>query len=372
MNSKEKLKKVIEEYFNYDKVIDVGTYGSGLINKTYLVKFEETSYILQKVNDYVFSSPIGVMYNIDLITNHIRKKVIYEGKNYRNSTLTLIKTKHDQNFAIIDNEYWRCYTCIEGISYDVTDNTDVFYEAGKVVGEFQQLLNDFNPSLLTDNIKDFHNTIKRFQNLEQSIKLDSVKRKNKCLKEIEFARKRINMASIITNAINEGVIPKRVVHNDTKLNNIMFNKKTNKAMCLIDLDTVMNGSILYDYGDALRLGASTSKEDEVDLEKVNINYDMVYAFTKGFLESTKNLITNNEIKLLITGYYTISYELGLRFLTDYLEGDKYFTLSSEEQITRPNLNLERTRNQFKLVSEIEENLDKLEDIIKQVLKEIGK
>lgn len=370
MNYKEELKQVISEYFNYDKVKDVKVYGSGLINKTYIVIFEETSYILQKVNDYVFSSPIGVMYNIDLVTNHIRKKVIYEGKNYRNSTLTLIKTINDKNFAIVNDEYWRCYTCIDGITFDKTDDLNIFYETGKIIGEFQHLLSDFNPSLLTDNIRDFHNTYLRYQNFEKSIKLDIVKRKNTCLDEIEFVRKRVNIANIISNALEEGIIPKRVVHNDTKLNNIMFNKNNRKAMCLIDLDTVMKGSILYDYGDALRLGASCSSEDEIDLNKVKINFDIVYAFTKGFLEATKNLITNSEIKLLITGYYTITYELGMRFLTDYLDNDKYFTLTEKQKKSRPKLNLERARNQFKLVSEIEDNFEKLEDIVKQVTKEL--
>lgn len=369
---KETIKDVIEEYFNYNNVIDVSLYGSGLINKTYLVKFEDASYILQKVNNYVFSSPIGVMYNIDLVTNHIRKKNIYEGKNYRNSSLTLIKTKHDQNFAIVNDEYWRCYTWIDGVTYDSSTDTKIFYEAGRIIGEFQQLLADFNPSLLTDNIKNFHNPYSRYQDLEKTIKLDSIKRKANCLDEIEFVRKRINILEIINKALEEGILPKRVVHNDTKLNNIMFNKKTNKAMCLIDLDTVMKGTIIYDYGDALRLGASTSKEDEIDLNKVTINFDIIYAFTKGFLESTKNLITHNEIKLLMTGYYTITYELGMRFLTDYLENDKYFSLSEEQKIKRPNLNLERARNQFKLVTEIENNFEKLENIVKDVLKEIGK
>lgn len=370
MNYKEDLKKVIKEYFNIDKVKNVKIFGNGLINKTFIVEFEDVSYILQKINTYVFSSPIGVMYNIDLITNHIRKKVIYEGMNYRNKTLTLIKTKHDKNFAIVDDEYWRCYTCIDGLTYNNTTSTNIMYEAGKAIGEFQQLLSDFDPSLLTDNIKNFHNTPLRYKLFENSVLLDIVKRASTCKEEIEFARKRVNIANIISNAIEEGIIPKRVVHNDTKLNNIMFNKDTSKAMCLIDLDTVMKGSILYDYGDALRLGASYTSEDETDLSKVKINFDIVYAFTKGFLESTKNLITNSEIKLLITGYYTISYELGIRFLTDYLDNDKYFTLTEKQKISRPNLNLERARNQFKLVSEIEDNFDKLEDIVKQVLKEV--
>lgn len=371
MNYLDELSLVIKEYFNIDKVLNVIKYGNGLINKTYKVIFDDVSYILQKVNDYVFSSPIGVMYNIDLITNHIRKKVIYEGKNYRNSTLTLIKTIHNQNFAIVNGEYWRCYMCIDGYTLDKTSDEKIFYEAGKVVGEFQVLLNDFNPAILTDNIKDFHNTKLRYNNLETSIKLDVAKRKKDCLNEIEFVRKRVNIIDIINKAIEDKIIPLRVVHNDTKLNNIMFSSSDNKGLCLIDLDTVMKGSIVYDYADALRVGASMSCEDEIDLNKVKIDFKLVYAFTKGFLESTKNIITNNEIKLLITGYYTMVYELGIRFLTDYLNNDRYFYLSEEERLTRPHINLDRARNQFKLVEEIENNFDTLEDIIKQVVKDIN-
>lgn len=368
MNYKEDLKKVIKEYFNVDKVKDVKIFGNGLINKTFIVEFEEVSYILQKINTYVFSSPIGVMYNIDLITNHIRKKVIYEGKNYRNSTLTLIKTKHDKNFAIIDDEYWRCYTCIDGITYNNTTDPSIMYEAGKAIGEFQQLLADFDPTLLTDNIKNFHNTLLRYKQFENSVLLDIVKRSSTCLEEIKFIRKRVNIMNIITKAIEDEIIPIRVVHNDTKLNNIMFSNN-NKSLCLIDLDTVMKGTILYDYGDALRLGASTTKEDEEDLSKVNINFDIVYNFTKGFLEATKDLITNDEIKLLMVGYYTITLELGMRFLTDYLENDKYFKLTDSE---KTNLNLIRAKNQFKLVTEIENNFDYLNEIVEKVVKEVGK
>lgn len=368
MDYKEDLNKVIKEYFNIDKVKSVKIFGNGLINKTFIVEFEDVSYILQKINTYVFSSPIGVMYNIDLITNHIRKKVIYEGMNYRNKTLTLIKTKNEKNFAIIDDEYWRCYTCIDGITYNNTTDNEIMYEAGKAIGEFQQLLSDFDPCLLTDNIKNFHNTPLRYKQFENSVLLDIVKRKNTCLDEIEFVRKRVNIMNIITKAIEDEIIPLRVVHNDTKLNNIMFTNNK-KSLCLIDLDTVMKGTILYDFGDALRLGASTSKEDEEDLSKVHINFDIVYHFTKGFLQATKDLITNDEIKLLMVGYYTITLELGMRFLTDYLENDKYFKLSENE---KSNLNLVRAKNQFKLVSEIENNFDQLNEIVEKVIKETGK
>ena len=371
MDYKKQLHKVVKEYFNPNKVISIQPYGGGLINSTFIVEFEDTRYILQKVNEYVFHSPIGVMYNIGLITNYIRKKVIYEGRNYRNATLTLIQTICGENFAIVDEAYWRCYTCIDGITYDSTNDLEIFYEAGKAVGQFQQLLEGFHTRLLSDNIKNFHNTPYRYDKFKESIKLDSHNRIRECYEEILFIHRREDKMDLITKALEEERIPKRVVHNDTKLNNIMFSKNGKHAMCLIDLDTVMKGSLVYDYGDALRLGASTAAEDEVDLSKVSIHLDLVGAFTKGFLEETKDIITKEEIALLFYGYYIITLELGMRFLTDYLDGDKYFALSEEQKKKRPKINLERARNQLKLVLEIEKNQIKLENIIDQTLIQLG-
>lgn len=372
VNKESTIEKVVKEYFNPEKVISIKQFGTGLINDTYIVEFKEIRYILQKINDYVFQSPIGVMYNIDLITEYIRNRVIYEGENYRNSTLTLVKSKLNKNFVIVnDDEYWRCYTWIDGITYDSTTDPEIFCEAGRAVGRFQHLLNGFHTRFLTDNIKNFHNTPYRYETFKDVVKIDDLDRVKECLPEIEFVKTRASKMSIITDAIAEKRIPRRVVHNDTKLNNIMFSKDGKKALCLIDLDTAMKGSLVYDYGDALRLGASTAAEDEVDLSKVNINFDLVKAFTRGFLETVKGIIVKEEIKLLLTGYFTITLELGMRFLTDYLDGDKYFALKDEQKINRPKINLERARNQFKLVSEIEKNYERLSKIIQDTLDELG-
>lgn len=372
VNKESTIEKVVKEYFNPEKVISIKQFGTGLINDTYIVEFKEIKYILQKINDYVFQSPIGVMYNIDLITEYIRNRVIYEGENYRNSTLTLVKSKLNKNFVIVnDDEYWRCYTWIDGITYDSTTDPEIFCEAGRAVGRFQHLLNGFHTRFLTDNIKNFHNTPYRYETFKDVVKIDDLDRVKECLPEIEFVKARANKMSIITDAIAEKRIPRRVVHNDTKLNNIMFSKDGKKALCLIDLDTAMKGSLVYDYGDALRLGASTAAEDEVDLSKVNINFDLVKAFTRGFLETIKGIIVKEEIKLLLTGYFTITLELGMRFLTDYLDGDKYFALKDEQKMNRPKINLERARNQLKLVSEIEKNYERLNKIIQDTLDELG-
>lgn len=370
INDDSTIQRVVREYFNPDKIISINKFGSGLINDTFIVEFAEIKYILQKINDYVFQSPIGVMYNIELITEHIRNRVIYEGENYRNATLTLVKSKLNKNFVIVDDEYWRCYTWIDGKTYDSTTDPEIFYEAGKAVGRFQRLLEGFHTRFLTDNIKNFHNTPYRYETFRDVVKIDDVNRVEFCQNEIEFINKRSKLMSIITDALHEKRIPRRVVHNDTKLNNIIFSKDGKTALCLIDLDTAMKGSLVYDYGDALRLGASTAAEDEVDLSKVFINFDLVRSFTKGFLETMKGVIEKEEIKLLLTGYYTMTLELGMRFLTDYLDGDQYFALSTYQKRNRPNINLERARNQLKLVEEIEKNYDLLNQIILETLKEL--
>ena len=370
MDYKKELHSVIKEYFNPDKVLDVVPYGGGLINSTFLVKFENISYILQKINEYVFPSPVGVMHNIDLITGFIRKKVIYEGKNYRTSTLTVISTKFGECYAIVDDEYWRCYTCIEGVTYDSTEDPAIFYEAGKAIGDFQKLLEGFHTRLLNDNIKNFHNTPYRYKYFCDVVKLDPVSRVDECSAEIEFVNSRSQYMGLITSALDDKIIPRRVVHNDTKLNNIMFDKEGKHAMCLLDLDTVMKGSLAYDYGDALRLGASTAAEDEVDLSKVSINLKLFESFTRGFLESLKGIITSEEIDLLLVGYKNITLELGMRFLTDYLNGDKYFALTKEQKELRQKLNLERAKNQFQLVKEIEKNYAILVSILNSILLEL--
>ncbi len=364
-------RSVLKEYFNVDNIVDVQTYGNGHINATYLVIFPTCRYILQKINDIVFSSPFAVMHNIELVTNYMRKNVIYEGKDPRICLLTIVLNKHGQNLTIVDDEFWRCTRFIEEcVTYDQTDKPEIFEEAGRAVGEFQKNLDNFRTRLIVDTIKHFHDTPYRYQIFLDIIKIDRVDRVKDCLKEIEFVKNRSDKLDIITNLLKEGIIPRRVTHNDTKLNNIMISKTTGKALGLLDLDTVMKGSLLYDYGDALRVGASTASEDEIDLNKVNINIDLVKAFTKGYLSEIKGIIKEEEIKHLIDGYFLMTFEVGMRFLTDYIDGDRYFTLSEKNKKTRPHINLERARNQFKLVLEIEKQYNKLNDIVKEILKDL--
>lgn len=373
----EYLYRVCKEYFNTENIESIREMTGGHINETYEVCFKDYRYVLQQINANVFYSPIGVMNNIRLITDHIRKKIVYAGKNPNRSVLTLIKTRYDQDLAIVDDEYWRCMEFIEGgVGYNKVPNADVFYQIGRGVGNFQDLLSDFHTRLLDDPIKNFHNTPRRYVHLTRAIKLDEYDRVKECKKEINFIKKRKDGLDIITSKIENGTIPRRVTHNDTKSSNIMLDEKTGEFLCLIDFDTVMKGSLLYDYGDALRFGASTAEEDETNLDIVCIDLELFEAFTKGFLLELKpsindiktlnKSITKEEIELLYEGFRIITFELGMRFLTDYLSGDKYFRTNKD----RPRHNLERAKNQLKLVKEIEDNEVNIKQIINKLLIEL--
>jgi N-acetylhexosamine 1-kinase len=362
---------VLSDYFNVDNILDVIPYGNGHINKTYLVIFPTCKYIIQKLNNNVFENPFAVTHNIELVTSHIKRKVIYDGKDERSCVLSNIQTKYGQTMAIINNDYWRCVRFIEeGITYEQTSDPKIFEEAGVAVGQFQRHVDSLNSKLLVDTIKHFHDTPYRYNHFLDVVKIDRVSRVKDCSKEIEFINNHKDYLNIIVKLLREKKIPRRVTHNDTKLNNIMIDKKTKKALGLIDLDTVMNGSLLYDFGDALRLGASLAKEDETDLSKVGINFKMFRAFSKGYLKELKGIIKDEEIKHLLDGYFLMCFEVGLRFLTDYIDGDNYFVLNSTQKQTRPNINLKRARNQLKLSEEVLINKKKLTDILNEVLREL--
>lgn len=365
LRSKEYLYMICAEYFDINKIIDIKELTTGNINETYVVIFEKCKYILQLLNSHVYYSPIGVMNNTRLIVDHIRKKCIYNGQNPHRSVLSFIKTIHNQDLAIIDNEYWRCSEYIENAySLETVSTSEEFYQIGRGIGNFQNLLSDFYTNLLDDTIKNFHNTAFRYEKFKETIELDKCDRVKMCSNEILFIKERSKKFSIITDKIKMGVIPSRVTHNDTKASNVMLDKKTKEYLCLIDLDTVMKGSLLFDYGDALRYGASKVSEDEENLELVDIDMNLFESFTKGFLEELKNSITKEEIKLLYEGIWMITIELGMRFLHDFLDGDRYF------RITKPAHNLIRAKNQLQLIKKIEEKELIIKNKINDILREL--
>lgn len=359
------IRKIAAEFFNVDRIVNIYELNSGHINSTYMIEMPEAKYIIQTINTHVFYSPFGIMHNIEEVTNHIRKKVIYEGKNPNRSVLNVIKTRYNQTLVMRNNRYWRCMQYIDNATtYDVIENCDMFYEVGRAVGDFQNLLSDFHTRILDETIKDFHNTPVRYEHFKEVVELDTHDRVTNCKEEIEFITSREKYYDYITSRLDSHAIKRRVCHNDTKLSNVMIDNATGKALCLIDLDTVMKGSLLYDYGDALRLGASTAVEDEADLSKVNISLDLFEAFTEGFLMEVKGSIQVEEVKGLYYGWLLMTLEVAMRFLDDYFDGDRYF------KVKYPTHNLVRSLNQMKLVSEIEKNEKQIKDIIKKILRNL--
>ncbi len=326
-------------------------FGNGLINSTYFV--EEPKAILQKINTSIFQDPQGLMENVVAVTEFLRKK------DPNCITLKVVKTQDGKLFyQDTDGSCYRLYDYIEHTrTIESNATSEDLYQAGACLGRFQKDLSDFPVETLHETIKDFHYTPKRLQAFKDAIEKDIAGRVSSVQPEIDFALSLAHEADIVTQGLAEGSILSRVTHNDTKINNYLFEEHGSKAICLIDLDTVMPGSLLYDVGDALRVGGSTAAEDEVDLDKVHFNEYAFQAFVKGYLSEMGNHITDKERDLLPFSVRLITYEQGIRFLTDYLNGDTYY------KIQRPYHNLERARNQFKLVAELKEKEDLMKGLI---------
>lgn len=344
--------------------IEAAPYGSGHINDTYAAYFRKANgqihrYILQRINHKIFKDPVSLMKNIESITAHLRRKIIVCGGNPERETLNIIPTTEGKSLYVSEQgEYWRAYIFIEDAkTYDIVENPTHFYNGGKAFGKFQRLLSDFPADRLTETIPDFHNTRKRFEALLQAIERDPVNRASLVKAEIKFAMDREKDASILIDLLRDRKLPLRVTHNDTKFNNVMIDDTTGEGICVIDLDTVMPGLSLYDFGDSIRTGANTGAEDEKDLTKVNVDLNMFESFTKGFLEATAGSLTSTEREYLPFAAKIMTFECGIRFLTDYLNGDTYF------KVHRDGHNLDRTRTQFKLVKDLEDHFDKLAGIV---------
>ncbi len=351
------LNKVFNE-FNLES--EIGRYGNGHINDTYLTNSKE--YILQRINTNIFKNPAQLMDNIEKVTEFLRGKIAAEGGDPSRETMRVIRTRNDKNHYKVDDDHvYRVYEFVKDtFTIETSKSCDDLHNAGVGFGHFQKMLSDFPANELFETIPNFHNTPNRVENLLKAIKEDKAGRAKSVEKEIEFALEHAKEASKVTDGIASGDILLRVTHNDTKINNILFDNATGKAICVIDLDTVMPGSILYDFGDALRMGGSTGAEDETDLSKVNFDSGAFEAFAKGFCSETMESMTEMEKELLPFSVKLLTYECGIRFLTDYLEGDTYF------KIHRPEHNIDRARNQFKLVSD----LDKMEDDLLKIVKQL--
>lgn len=333
-------------------------YGNGHINDTFLV-VAERRYILQRMNTVVFPHPEELMENIIGVTEHIRNKVQVMGGDAARASLVVVPTQSgDLFFRDSTNHYWRMYEFTERtITREVVENIEDFYNCAEAFGNFQQQLADYPAEKLHESIANFHNTPWRYENLMKAIEKDSCGRLAEVTEEVQFARDREQFCKTLELAHEAGTLPLRVTHNDTKLNNILFDEQTSAPVCVIDLDTVMPGYSVNDFGDSIRFGANTAVEDETDLSKVKLDLNLFEAYAKGFLKGCNGSLIETEIDLLPVGAMMMTLECGMRFLTDYLEGDVYF------KIHRPKHNLDRARNQFALVADMERKADQMREII---------
>lgn len=355
-----KLNKIASQ-FNVWAAIN--GYGDGHINETYKAELIAPRFILQKINKNVFKKPEEVMENIESVTAFLREKIIKDGGDPLRETLTIVKTYDGKAFYKTDDgEYYRMYVFIgDAKTYNVVEEPKHFYNAAKAFGKFQKLLADFPADKLHETIPDFHNTVKRFSDFEAAVRENKAGRMDSAKAEIEFALKRKDDTSVIVDAIKSGEVPLRVTHNDTKYNNIMIDDLSGKAIAVIDLDTVMPGSLLYDYGDSLRFGTNPVAEDEKNLDLVYCDLNLFENFSCGFIEEMKDTLTKKEIELLPFSAKLMTYECGIRFLGDYLNGDTYFKTHYTEH------NLDRARTQFKLVADMEEKGEQMKEIIKNIM-----
>lgn len=351
--------QAVLKHFNFND--EARPYGNGHINDTFVV---DPQYIIQRININVFKNPDELMKNIESVTEFLKKKIVADGGNPLRETLTVVKTYEGHNYYKADGEnYFRCYIFIkDSLAIETVENPEDLYEAAKAFALFQKRLSDFPAETLAESIKDFHNTPKRFEALEEAIKNDVKGRAKDVKEEIEFALAQKSWISTVTDGLENKTIPLRVTHNDTKINNVLFDRATRKAICVIDLDTVMPGSMLYDFGDGLRIGAASGAEDETDLSKIYFKLDSFEQFVKGYADEIGDALTQAEIDLLAFSPKLLTYETGIRFLTDYLNGDTYFRIHREHH------NLDRCRTQFKLVKDIDSKLDDMNAIVKKYFK----
>ena len=342
----------------------IAPYGNGHINDTFCVSVDTGAarpvrYILQRVNRYVFPQPEHVMENIARVTDYLRGIIAAAGGDPARETLTLVKTTDGGDYYVDpDGGLWRVYLFIEDtISRDLPDTPELFALSGAAFGRFQRQLEGFDASVLHESIRDFHNTPARYAQLMDAVRHNAAGRLGDVGPELAFCMGYGEEVHTLLRALDAGEIPLRVTHNDTKLNNVLLDAKTGEGVCVIDLDTVMPGLAAYDFGDSIRFGANTAAEDERDLSKVTLSLEMFEAFVRGFLSEAK--LRPRERELLPMGAKLMTLECGMRFLADYLNGDKYF------KVHREGHNLDRARTQFKLVRSMEENWDAMMEIVRK-------
>ena len=360
--------KIVEAIAQFDlegKLVDQQPYGNGHINDTFLLTYETSNgdrkYILQRMNHAIFKKPQQLMENVVNVTEYLRRVIKEQGGDPDRETLNVIKTRNGENYyEDSGHNYWRVFLYIERtMCLEQVESAKDFYDSAVAFGNFQRMLADYPAEELHETIPNFHNTPSRFRDFQKAVQEDKLGRAALAKEEIAFALEREKDTPVLLDLLAEGKLPLRVTHNDTKLNNILFDADTKKALCIIDLDTVMPGLSHYDFGDSIRFGASTGAEDEKDLSKIELDLSLFETFTKGFLEGCGGSLTEKEIEMLPMGAKLMTYECGIRFLADFLEGDVYFKIHRKEH------NLDRARTQFKLIADMEEKWDRMIAIVEK-------
>ncbi len=358
----ENVEKILSHFKLTGAIKEIKTITCGHINMTYRIIFEDNKqYTLQAINTFVFREPEKVMENILTVTRHVRQKLKAIGGDPDRESLTVVMTDDNKPlYRAEDGTYWRLYYFIDNArTYNVVENPIQMYNAGYGFGRFQKMLSDFDMSKLHETIPDFHNTKLRFSTLFAAAKENRAGRADSVREELAFFESRQEDAFVLANLLEQGLLPLRVTHNDTKVNNILIDDDTDQALCVIDLDTVMPGITALDFGDAIRFAANTAEEDETDLSKVGVDIGLYEEFTRGFLSAVGNDLTELELDYLPHGAKVITLEIAARFLTDYLNGDEYFKIHREHQ------NLDRTRCQIQLVRSMEEHFEEMCEIVKR-------
>ena len=358
------LNEAVEAFEFGAPVVEVCRYGSGHVNDTFRVDTdradgENNLFILQRINEVAFHHPDQVMANVVGITEYLGEQIRKAGGDRSREALEVIRPRNGELYYT-DSEggAWRVFPFVRDIDcYDSAETPDLFEASARAFGKFQSMLDGYPAETLYETIPHFHDTEVRLEKLKEAIEADRIGRVAECAEEIRFALDHEADCSVAVRALREGVLPLRVTHNDTKLNNVLIDKATGNGMCIVDLDTTMPGLSIYDFGDSIRFGANHAAEDEKDLSKVNFDIDLFEAYTRGFLDGAGNTLTQAELDYLPWGAKLMTLECGIRFLTDYLVGDEYF------QISRPEQNLDRCRTQFKLVRDMEVCFDKMGEIV---------
>ena len=369
LNMKNQVELIVKKFEVNGSFVSATPYGNGHINDTRLVttvdgEGKEHLYVLQKINKNVFRRPDLLMENYVNVTRFIRDKIAIAGGDPDREVLNVVKAVDGKDYVIDDDgEYWRLLLFVtDSLSYDKVERPEQFYESAVAFGNFQYMLRDYPADTLHETIVNFHTTPDRYNNLMAAVEKNVCGRLSDVTAEVEFCRERIGFVGTLERAHKEGKLPLKVTHNDTKLNNILFDNATGRPLCVVDLDTIMPGYSVNDFGDSIRFGATTALEDEADLSKVNFDINLYELYVKGFIEGAKGGLSEGELELLPIGAIMMTFECGMRFLTDYLSGDTYF------RTHRPGHNLDRARNQFKLVSDMEKVLPEMKNIVAKYAK----